>query len=499
MEADDSELAFSLQVEEALTASVLDNGVSSPNSTSVSYDAVLGSTISNLVQNDHLYRYEQEILGQYKAEAEAKRLRLDLSRQIHDRDLACEIVNVPEAEWSKTGDHLNRPYGEGSSSSDNKQGLRFKVYVKGLIEREVGGVGVAICDGNDGLVFELSKGFNGKGKQVDDKDFVEFKALVEGLDVAVVLDLKKVSIVTDSPLLYQYITGKNPQMTRNVASLCGQINLLLRNFTDTRVSLVALKDIKFATEFARNAIALQVNRSAGSSSNAKNLTESCGICFEDTYVDQMFIITGCSHRYCFSCMSKHVQFKLHQGSLPKCPHENCTSELEVDSCKKFLNPELFGILSQRVKEASIPAEDKIYCPFPKCSALFSKTELRGSRAYEKCPRCSGYFCINCKVPWHNNMNCFEFKRLNPFPLKEEKKLKVLANQNRWRECPKCKHMISLGEGCYHMTCSCLNVDTSFATRVEQNGRTRKLHALVLSGTSVISSTVEIDNKQDEAV
>ncbi|KAI3461461.1 hypothetical protein Pfo_018124 [Paulownia fortunei] len=458
---EDSDLAFKLQVEEALTASLLDDSVSYTNTTSVPYDAVFGATLSNLLQNDHLYKYEQELLDQYKAEVETKRLRADLSRQIHDRALACEIVNVPEVEWSKTGDHLNRPYGEGSSSS-NGQDLGFRVYVKGLVERMVGGIGVAIYDGNDGLVFELSKGFSGKEHQ-GNEEFVELKALIEGLDVAVMLDLKRVSIVTDNSLLYQYITGKNPPMTANVATLSDQINLLLRKFTHTTASLVARKDIKFAVELARNAMAFQVNRSAGNS-NAENLTESCAICLEDTYMDQMFLITGCLHSYCFLCMSKHVQFKLLQGILPKCPYENCKSELELDSCKKFLTPELFDIMSQHMKEASIPAGEKIYCPYPRCSTLLSKTELQGSMGNSnvidefmgarKCPICSGIFCINCKVPWHSNMCCSAFKSLNPYPCNEDEKLKFLATQNLWRQCPKCNHMVSLDAGCYHIYCRC---------------------------------------------
>ncbi|KAG8371367.1 hypothetical protein BUALT_Bualt13G0080300 [Buddleja alternifolia] len=454
---DDSDLAFSLQVEEALTASLLDDAVSSPAPTSLNYDAVFGGSLSNLIQNDNLYKYELELLSQYNAEAEAKRLRLDLSRQIHDRAFACEILNVPEAEWSKTGDHINRPFGEGSSSS-NGQVLGFRVYTKGLVERRMGGaIGVAICDGNDCLVFELSKCFNTTG---NDQDLVEMKALIEGLEVASMLDLKRVTLVSDSPLIYQYIAGKNPQMEANVATLSDQINLLLRNFTHIRASLVALRDIKFAFELARNAMASQVNRSAGSS-KAKNMTENCAICFDDTYVDQMFLIAGCQHSYCFSCMSKHVQFKLLQGIIPECPHENCKSKLELDSCKKFLTPELFDVMSQRVKEASIPATEKIYCPYPKCSTLLSKTELQSSIGSSnvvpearKCPKCSGYFCINCKVPWHSNMTCAEFKRLNPYPCNEDKKLKSLATQNLWRQCPKCNQMVSLAEGCYHIYCRC---------------------------------------------
>ncbi|GFQ08078.1 putative uncharacterized protein at4g01020 chloroplastic [Phtheirospermum japonicum] len=435
MEDDDSELAFNLQVQEALAASVLDGAVSSTNATSVSDDAVSA---------DNPYEYEQELLllDQYN-EKEAKRLRLDLTRQIHDRALACEIASVPEEEWSRTGNNLNRPFAEGSSSSNDKEGLNFRVYVKGLMEQMFGGIGVAICDGNGGLVFELSKGFSGKEQQANNQEFVELKALIEGLDVAVLLDLKRFSI----------ITGEKPPMTRNVAPLCEQLNLHLRKFADTQVSIVASEEIKFADELARNAIALRVNRSSGNS-NTKNLTESCAICFEDTYADQMFVITGCVHRYCFPCMSKHVQFKLLQGSLPKCPHENCKSKLKLDSCKSFLTPELFVILSQRMKEATIPAEDKIYCPYPKCSTLLSKTELRGSVGPRVCPECSGAFCIDCKVPWHSNMNCVDFKKLNPYPCKEDKKLKDLATENLWRQCPKCSHMVSLAIGCYHIYCRC---------------------------------------------
>ncbi|GER34844.1 RING/U-box superfamily protein, partial [Striga asiatica] len=455
MADDDSELAFNLQVEEALTASILDGDAApSPKSASVSYDAVFGPALSGLLQDDHLYAYEEELLGQYEAEAAVKRLRVDLSRQIHDRALACEIANAPEAEWRKTGNHLNRPYREGSSSSGNGKGFNFKVYVKGLVGATVGGVGVAICDADDSLVFELSKGVRGSERQVN-QEFVEFKALIEGLDVAVLLDLKRICVVTDCRMLYQYITGKSNHVTANVTTFSQQIDVLLRKFAYISASFVSGRSIKFAVELARNAVACQVNLSAGSSSSAENPIESCAICFEYTSENQMFTIPDCLHRYCFSCMSKHVQFKLLQGSLPKCPFEKCKSVLKLDGCKRFLTPELFDVLSQREKESSIPPAEKVYCPYPKCSALFSKTELRGSLlGATECPKCSGFFCIKCKVPWHENMSCFDFKRLNPYPGKDDKKLKGLANQKNWRQCPKCSFMVSLSEGCYHIYCRC---------------------------------------------
>lgn len=252
------------------------------------------------------------------------------------------------------------------------------------------------------------------------------------------------------------VTGK----VKRAEALSDQIQLLMRKFTQCQASLVASNENK-SVKLAGNAIAFQINRASGSSSR-RNRTECCSICMEDTYVDQMFLITICGHSYCFSCMSKHVQFKLLQGMLPKCPHEKCNTELKLESCKEFLTPELIDIMSQRLKEASIPAADKVYCPYPRCSTLLSRTALQGSIRIEatldenfrlrKCPKCSGSFCMNCNVPWHKDMSCSEFKRRKPNPCNEDEKLKSLASQKLWRQCPKCNHMVSLASGCYHIYC-----------------------------------------------
>ncbi|KAK3135933.1 hypothetical protein QOZ80_5BG0425500 [Eleusine coracana subsp. coracana] len=72
----------------------------------------------------------------------------------------------------------------------------------------------------------------------------------------------------------------------------------------------------------------------------------------------------------------------------------------------------------------------------------------------KCVRCRGSFCIRCKVPWHDKMTCYQYKRRYPHARPEDVKLQNLAKQRLWRQCIKCKHMIELAEGCYHMTCVC---------------------------------------------
>ncbi|KAK4408909.1 hypothetical protein Sango_0471900 [Sesamum angolense] len=302
--------------------------------------------------------YEQQILS----EAEMERMRLDLSSQVQDRAFARQVAAVPGEEWRRTRNNLKRPRGEVSS-------YRFRVYVKGLVDKlgMTGGMGVAICDQDDGLVFEISKGLNAKENE-GNTELVELKALIEGLHIALAVDLKKIKIVSDNPLLYQYLALERVAFSGS----------FFNNGLLLKITCHWQKTSKMANVAAlANQMHLLLRKICSRHRNEMNIT--CAICFGKTHVHQMFLLTSCLHRYCYSCMSKHVQFKLHQGVLPKCPHENCKSKLKLDTCKKFLTPELFNIMSQRVKESSIPAEEKIYCPYPWCSTLFSKAELQGSK------------------------------------------------------------------------------------------------------------------------
>ncbi|GJS18033.1 retrovirus-related pol polyprotein from transposon TNT 1-94 [Tanacetum coccineum] len=90
---------------------------------------------------------------------------------------------------------------------------------------------------------------------------------------------------------------------------------------------------------------------------------------------------------------QHVEAKLHDGMMPKCPHEGCETELKVEGCENILTPKLAEMMKKLLKEASILVTEKFYCPYPKCSTLMSKTELHhlprsiyeiGARMCDKC-------------------------------------------------------------------------------------------------------------------
>ncbi|KAK3206072.1 hypothetical protein Dsin_020118 [Dipteronia sinensis] len=225
------------------------------------------------------------------------------------------------------------------------------------------------------------------------------------------------------------------EATQDCCVLVNQVHLLRREFQSCNPVLVARNDLKYGLKLARDGIVYQTTLNA-ELSHGKIMMETCVICLEDTDVGNTFRVDCCLHRYYFSCMRLHVENKLLHAMVPKCPHDGCKSELKVDSCRKFL----LERLKQCIREASIPAMDKLYCPYPKCSALMTRKQVSkstkngfvgGGSGTRKCVTCQGLFCINCKVPWHKDMTCYEYKLLNPNPTTEDVKLKSLASKNLW--------------------------------------------------------------------
>ncbi|CAH9107400.1 unnamed protein product [Cuscuta epithymum] len=463
----DLDFAFHLQLQEALNASVCGQPSTSTASPVRLPDLEQSSSIGDAfnftaAQSQEILKFQQELDDKRISETEFKKIQDDLYRRIHDQRFALEISQMPDDEWENYGDDFELPFGEGSSKSVSTE--VFNIYFKGVGEERAqrlvyGGIGVAICDSSDQLLFELSKPFVGNG---ENRNCMELKALIEGLNAAIALDLKSVVFHCDVRCIYNFVTGQWTPKQRKVAALRNQVNLLRERFTLCRPVLVPRNEIKFVFKFAREALNSQIMKQQGSSTS-KNVYESCVICLEEVEISHIFIVDGCLHRYCISCMKQHMEVKLLSGVLPKCPQDRCNSELRTDSCCKILTPKLIPLLNLRIKEASIPVGERVYCPFPKCSALMSRREVleysRGTNinvdtsGARVCTQCNGQFCINCKVTWHCGMNCYEYRRRNP-GTQEDVKLKSLAALNLWRQCVKCSHMIELAAGCYHMTCRC---------------------------------------------
>ncbi|KAG6436172.1 hypothetical protein SASPL_101057 [Salvia splendens] len=168
----DLDFAFDLQLQEAITASLSLNSQPSTSSAAAAVDQPQRNEEElkfTDVLSDELLKLEQELRNQAISEREFQNLKNDLDRRLHDHQLALEISSVSEDEWD---DDFERPFGEGSSKGGSNE--IFRVYFKGLMENRltdespIGGIGVAICDSRDDLLFELRKPFRGpRGEPAD--------------------------------------------------------------------------------------------------------------------------------------------------------------------------------------------------------------------------------------------------------------------------------------------------------------------------------------------
>ncbi|KAL6843301.1 hypothetical protein ACP4OV_027014 [Aristida adscensionis] len=291
-------------------------------------------------------------------------------------------------------------------------------------------------------------------------------ALVEGLHAALRLGIASVTVVTDNMLLHNLMLGIWHSPNKMMTDMINKVMSMRRNFEQCEISHVHRSEVSFMVKLARDSILLQIAKSLPVSAS-KGKRETCDICMEDVDVTNVHVVEGCMHHFCFSCIKEHVKVKLLHGMLPSCPKDGCTTLLSVEGSKIFLTSGLLDIMVQRVKEQQIPPSQKIYCPYPKCSAFMSTSELihpmqESCSKYtvavvptlRKCVKCRGSFCISCKVPWHDGMTCYNYKRRYPLARPEDEMLHNLAQQRLWRQCAKCKHMIELAEGCYHMNCVC---------------------------------------------
>ncbi|CAI8589687.1 unnamed protein product [Vicia faba] len=198
------------------------------------------------------------------------------------------------------------------------------------------------------------------------------------------------------------------------------------------------------------------NFEKGESSNSSNIPFACEICTETKTMKEAFYISGgCSHAYCSECVANYIGFKLEDNIVNiSCPVPECKATLEAQFCRSILPAEVFEKWSKALCEALFNVSQKFYCPFADCSALLINDETEAVTNSE-CPNCNRMFCAQCKVPWHDGMECSEFQKLNAGEReKEDIMLMRLAQNMHWKRCPKCKIYVAKISGCNDVICRC---------------------------------------------
>nr|CAB3453395.1 unnamed protein product [Digitaria exilis] len=123
----------------------------------------------------------------------------------------------------------------------------------------------------------------------------------------------------------------------------------------------------------------------GQCSRGANTTSSsefyCTICMDTVHSREIFLVPGCKHLFCISCLSQYIIAKV----------------------------ELFQRWVAALCDLALGAF-KFYCPFEDCSALLVDHGPHKAARKAECPHCSRMFCVQCKVAWHYNATCEDFQR-----------------------------------------------------------------------------------------
>ncbi|PRQ47100.1 putative transcription factor C2H2 family [Rosa chinensis] len=192
----------------------------------------------------------------------------------------------------------------------------------------------------------------------------------------------------------------------------------------------------------------------GESSNIdSNNTFECDLCVEAIHLEDSFDIKGCNHFYCRQCIVNYFLSSKLQENVASiaCPEPGCRGVLDPEYCRPILPNDVFDRWGKAVVENLIAGSETLkafYCPFKDCSAMLIDD---GNKIIQKseCPYCKKVFC----VPWHANIDCVEFQKLNEGEReREDIMLRNLAQKEKWRRCPSCQYYVAKKSGCSYIKC-----------------------------------------------
>uniref|UniRef100_A0A0E0ESI7 RBR-type E3 ubiquitin transferase n=1 Tax=Oryza meridionalis TaxID=40149 RepID=A0A0E0ESI7_9ORYZ len=180
-------------------------------------------------------------------------------------------------------------------------------------------------------------------------------------------------------------------------------------------------------------------------------TFDCGICFDTLPLLDLFRGLPCDHKYCLECMTTYIDGKVREGAVPvACPDPECAAGeeggdggagvLHPEGCKKAIDYAAFTDWGLRLAEGAVPHDRRAYCPNRRCGILL-ETSGEAEPAMAACPACQHLLCATCGGEW-STADDAEHRDCSKGP--EATMVKKLADERRWKACPKCRMLVPHG-------------------------------------------------------
>lgn len=167
-------------------------------------------------------------------------------------------------------------------------------------------------------------------------------------------------------------------------------------------------------------------------------TRQCISCLEDYSISRMMRAV-CSHYWCRTCLQSLTEASLMDDSI--FPSRCCDLDLRITSCR-FLPFHLYREYLR--KESDYVRDNYTFCSNLACSPLKHTPTVRNGR----CNLCQKRTCSACKRLEQDCVCPEEYD----WPEDEESQAVLrLAKRQGWQQCTKCKHLIELDFGCYHIS------------------------------------------------
>ncbi|PIL32154.1 hypothetical protein GSI_06860 [Ganoderma sinense ZZ0214-1] len=165
----------------------------------------------------------------------------------------------------------------------------------------------------------------------------------------------------------------------------------------------------------------------------------CAVCKAE--IDGEVIRPACGHTWDVLCLTELFRRATKDESLfpPTC----CGRPLPLALIRNHIGDELVSLFLE--KELEHETRRRVYCAVPSCSIFLGPAADKPSRLF--CHRCgTKTTCAHCSGQAHSkSIRCTS---------SDDAELAVLAEQEGWRRCRRCGHMVELTSGCNHMTCRC---------------------------------------------
>ncbi|EHA19664.1 hypothetical protein ASPNIDRAFT_179760 [Aspergillus niger ATCC 1015] len=164
----------------------------------------------------------------------------------------------------------------------------------------------------------------------------------------------------------------------------------------------------------------------------------CCVCYESFYTHKVTRL-DCNHKYCNDCLKDLFRRATKDSTLfpPRC----CRMPIHLEIVQKHMSET--EISDFRSAEIEFATTDRTYCCNASCGKFILPHNITAGRA--QCPHCRSDTCAMCKNSFHTD-DCVEDADLQA--------TLALASTQRWQRCFRCRALVDLGIGCYHITCKC---------------------------------------------